>query len=70
MAFIWHNYGNISHYSYGIEKYDIETDAMVQETSSTLRGGIANILNEGECERFLIKQRWEDGKIRCPYCNS
>jgi cell division protease FtsH len=32
----------------GIEKYDIETDAMVQETSSTLRGGIANILNEGE----------------------
>ncbi|MFT4967338.1 MAG: hypothetical protein ACI9CD_000341 [Candidatus Deianiraeaceae bacterium] len=21
MAFIWHNYGNISHYSYGIEKF-------------------------------------------------
>ena len=25
---------------------------------------------ELKCEKFLIKQRWEDGKIRCPYCNS
>lgn len=25
---------------------------------------------ELKCEKFLIKQRWADGKIRCPYCNS
>src|SRR5271155_4537703 len=40
------------------------------ETPKTLQQAIIYFNDYDNCRNFLIALRWEDRKVRCPYCNS
>jgi transposase-like protein len=39
-------------------------------TPRTLQEAIVYFSNFENCQKFMIKVRWPDGKVRCPYCQS
>ncbi len=36
----------------------------------TLQQAIQFFSDPDNCRQFMIAMRWEDGVVRCPYCNS
>src|SRR5271154_5542246 len=36
----------------------------------TLLGAIKHFADPTHCREFMVAVRWEDGKVRCPYCGS
>ena len=39
-------------------------------TPTTLQEAIQYFADFGNCRQFMISVRWQDGKVRCPYCGS
>ncbi len=40
------------------------------DTPRTLQQAIIYFSDPENCRQFLVSLRWEDGKVRCPYCGS
>jgi transposase-like protein len=40
------------------------------ESPKTLQQAIQYFSNFENCQQFMIANRWADGKVRCPQCDS
>jgi transposase-like protein len=43
---------------------------MASQLPQSLQEAVVYFNDYDNCQRFLIAMRWEDGKVRCPYCQS
>ncbi|HWQ52442.1 MAG TPA: IS1595 family transposase [Bryobacteraceae bacterium] len=42
----------------------------MSKVPTTLQEAILYFSNYENCQRFMIALRWDDGRVRCPYCDS
>lgn|ERR1700685_578088 len=42
----------------------------MEAAPKTLQEAMVFFADGENCRRFMVKLRWPDGKVRCPYCNS
>jgi transposase-like protein len=43
---------------------------MMTKVPKTLQEAVVYFSDVERCHEFMIRLRWADGKVRCPYCNS
>src|SRR5689334_16304874 len=42
----------------------------MEKAPKTLKEAMVYFADPEHCREFIVKLRWPDGKVRCPYCNS
>jgi transposase-like protein len=42
----------------------------MEKAPKTLQDAMVFFADAENCRQFMVKLRWPDGKVRCPYCNS